>query len=106
MIHNFTKDKEDLENGDDDDNDGGDDGGGGDDDDGSSSSFNIKWPKLFNKNYTEDQNNYVTTACAVFGEPGSENYRRGMAENKRTMSKKEWKIFKRQQRNKFDSPMW
>jgi len=87
---------------------GPDDGGGGGPDDGvdGGGSFKINWPKRRNKNNSSRQNDYVTTACPVFGEPGSENYRRGMAENKRNMSRSDWKKFKKQQRNKFDTPMW
>ena len=59
----------------------------------------LKFPK-FKKNTNSKQKQYITTACPVFGEPGSANYRAGMLENKRSMSKADWKIFKRQQRDK------
>jgi len=70
------------------------------------SSANITWPRLFKSDASEEEKNYATTACAVFGEPGSKNYKKGMADNKSNMSKKDWKIFKRQQKNKLDSEMW
>jgi len=84
------------------DDNGGDNGDNGDDDDiDKNSSVNIK-KKRRNKNNTKEENKFITTACPVFGEPGSENYRRGMAENKRNMSRADWKIFKEQQKRKLD----
>ena len=69
------------------------------------SSTKINWPKKRNKNNTSQQNDYITTACPVFGEPGSANYRAGMLENKRNMTPREWRLFKKQQKNKFETPM-